>query len=314
MKKTFLLALTCLFCAFCFAATPAVDASAEEEWDYVQTFEDAASVNADFHAFYLTKFMGILSAETVATEQPTNGHWLLDGGCVRRVNDVAPALDADSISILTLKRRYANFHMQIDIRQGTETVYWGAFCLRQDQPGMMFFEDGAGIYVEREGTLRIWGYELDGGPFECGKVEPYSCGTWYTYDITAVGNLFTVKVGESAPITIRVPWEYYREGHISLMAINNDAAFRDLKIKELPASENVTGDFPAGQAKPSATGEDSIDELAKLPPPVTPEEPKHDGPDRALIIGLSLGVGGGLLLCGGLVALLILKKGARKRQ
>lgn len=290
--KHIALALAALILLSLFVAPQGGRVNAEEAWDYEQSFDDAESINRDFNAYYLTKFMGILTLEQVTQERREDTHWYVDGDCVRRANDVASELNADSISMLTLKQKFTDFHMQIDVRQGTGTVYWAAFCVRQDQPGKMFFEDGAGIYVEQEGAVRIWGYELDGGPFLCGTLSDYTSGVWYTYDITVSGNLITLQVGENPAVTIRVPWEYYREGYITLMAINNDAAFRNMKIKRLPAVSQIGSDFPGGQAKDASTASDSLDVLAAQKPSdgglSSDETPSsHQG----LYIGLGVGVG-----------------------
>lgn len=318
MKKLLCLCVSVLL--FCITAGTGVCALAQEqaEWDYEQSFESAESVNADFNAYYLTKFMGILSMEEVAASPGGSEHWYLQDGAVHRANDIGSELNADSIAMLTLTaRKYTNFHMQIDILQGTQTSFWGVFCVRQDQPGKMFFEDGAGIYVEQEGNIRIWGYELSGGPFLCGSVSDYDKSAWYTYDITVEGNLVTLRVGDGDPTVIRLPWAYYREGYITLMSVNNNSSFRNLKIKELPDTETIGTDMPQDQAQPPAQTEDSLDSLVSntdqsggvndLIPSPAPEK-SYTG----LIVGLS--IGGAAVIAVAVIAAVFIIRGNKKKS
>lgn len=320
MKKLIYLMMSLFF--FAAVGSVCLTAAAEETsvtWDYEQDFASAESVNADFNAYYLTKFMGILSQEKVTEGPDANKHWYVQDGAISRANDIGAQLNADSIAMLTLtKKKYTNFRMQVDILQGTQTAFWGAFCVRQDQPGKMFFEDGTGVYVEQEGNIRIWGYELNGGPFLCGKVDNYDKSQWYTYDITVDGNLMTVQIGDNDAVVIRLPWTYYREGYITLMSINNNSSFRNLKIKELPDTEQIGSDVPADQAKPSPDdAEDSLDNLAGntnqndaindiIPSPAAPKS------NTGLIIGLSIGGGVAVVAAVAVCVVFILRK--KKKQ
>ena len=298
--------------------------SAEEEtWDYEQDFTDVDAINSDFNAYYLTAFMGTLTAETVKDESDGYSHFVAEGGVLRRENDIGLEYNADSIAMLYFsKQKYANFKMQIDMRQGDATTFWTGFCMRTPTLGKHHFEEGESFYVEWNGNVKTWGNGFHGGPFQCGVIPAYSQTEWYTYVVTVDGNNMTIDARpsgaperEATSITVRIPWNFYQEGYVSLLSINNNSMFRNFKIKALPDTENIGTDVPADQQKPAASGDDSLDNMISnsdqsgpvqdVPAP----EPIQDGKGWIWII---VGVCAAFVV-GGVVAFFVVNKYKKKK-
>lgn len=313
-------------------ADSALSAKAEQssEWDYTQDFTDAALVNADFEAYYLSKFMGSLAKETVVSASDGASHWVASGGVLARENNLGVQYNADSIAMLSFKKqKFANFKMQVDLRQGDATTFWTGFAIRQDAVGKHFFEDGQVFYTEWDGSLKTWGQGLHGGPFLCGKLNAYDRTAWYTYTVTVEGNRMTIEAvrtgTEEAPstMTVRLPWKFYKAGYITLMSINNNSMYRNLKLKALPNSEGAGDDFDLDQQTPAAGGEDSLDHMAgtEKDGPVADVPPIANGADEkpagcgaaaglnCLFLALGLGAAAGLTV--GIRALVKRGKAAR---
>lgn len=294
----------------------------ESEWDYECDFSDIEEVNSDFNAYYLTAFMGTVTPEKVKETNEGDNHFILENGVIRRENNVGLEYNADSIAMLYFnKHKYANFRMQVDLRQGDMTTFWTGFCIRTPSYAKHFFEEGESFYVEWNGNIKTWGNGFHGGPFQCGVIPLYNQTLWYTYDVTVDGNLMTIGVrpsgsaeSEASVFTVRIPWKFYQEGYVSLVSINNNSMFRNFKIKGLPNTEEVGVDVSDEQRVPSADGENSLDEMISnsnqtggvqdVPP--TPNTKEKEG-------GCSSSLGGGAVIgMGMLVAGIKLFK--RKKQ
>ena len=98
-KKTIIFTILALLFSFLKSNSISVKAL-EENWDYENSLDNAESINQDFKAYYLTKFMGGLSVETVTEEQNERDHWYITNNTVARANDVATNLNADSLAML----------------------------------------------------------------------------------------------------------------------------------------------------------------------------------------------------------------------
>lgn len=235
----------------------------KNEWDYEQDFSDLAKVNQDFSAFYLTQFMGEWFKEEVAATPSGTAHWAqsAEAGLVR-AGDISSADGMANYAMLAYTaKRYANYRMQVEIKQGTATNYWAMLGIRLEEAGKHVFADGLGYYCETDGSVKAWGHGLHGGPYDMGKIAEYSQSAYQTYTVTVSGNYCIIESGGSTILSL-MPTRFYRQGFITFYSINNDTAIRNFKVKELPRSETALSDFPPEQALPSADSDDSLDNMA----------------------------------------------------
>ena len=233
----------------------------EEPFVYEQDFRDPESVNNDFKFYYLTRFGGTLLSEQAYAEENENGHWTVKDGVMSRYGEFDAAEGSGNIAMAFLSvRKFKNFKMTVDIRQGTMTNYWSIFSIRHDECGRHYAADGAAFYFDADGTFKTWGHGFHGGPYLLGEVDGYDQSAWYTYQITVSGNYMVVEVG-GVSMTVKMPVMFYRTGYISFMSVNNDMAVRDLRVEALPDSAEVLPDRDPDQTIPAADTEDSLDNL-----------------------------------------------------
>lgn len=244
------------------AAFPA-GAAAEEEVPqfptYTQDFSSEEAVNADFSAGYVEALNRMTRSESVGQ---VDGHWFLEDGVLVRRNDI----DGEEggtwrAALLTYTRQvYANFELEVDYRQGTETNWWAAVIFRQSESKNML-DDGAGVFVQAEGTMTMWGSTGVGGPHEALPViEDYDREAWHNMKLTVLGNTATMQIDGDAVGEWTLQQMFYREGYITLASINNDSAFDNLKITELPEPEEEAA--PVYPPVAEADTDDSLGNLA----------------------------------------------------
>ena len=100
-------------------------AKPDEYYSYVQDFTDITSVNNGFNAYYLQNELGSGKPESVSTStSATDAHWCIDGGILKRINDVKPSettgsYETNQLAVLTFtKEAYLNFELSIDYKRG----------------------------------------------------------------------------------------------------------------------------------------------------------------------------------------------------
>lgn len=238
--------------------------NAEETFSYTQDFTDLKSVNRDFKFYYLTKFGGTLLTEqaTDSVEDGT-GHWAVENGTLKRYGSFDVAEGSGNIAMAFLSvRKFRNFEMTVEIRQGTQTNFWSIFSIRHDECGRHYAADGEAFYFDADGTFKTWGHGFHGGPYLIGSVNNYDRAEWYTYHVVVSGNYMFIEIGRESMI-VKMPEMFYRTGYISFMSVNNDMSIRNLKIKALPDSAEVLPDRDPDQTIPSADSEDSLDNIIK---------------------------------------------------
>jgi hypothetical protein len=94
-----------------------------------------------------------------------------------------------------------------------------------------------------------------------------AAGEWFTMDVIAVGNVFTVKVNGKTTTNIRDGSNLFPKGHIALQAMVNSGVttptiihFKKIEVKRLKVTSPTKSDAP----KPSAFREGEIDLLAAV--------------------------------------------------
>lgn len=253
--------LAALLCLALLAAFPA-GAAAEEEAPqfptYEQDFSSEEAVNADFDAGYVEALNRMTRSESVGQ---TDGHWFLEDGVLVRRNDIDQDMGTWRVALLTYNRQvYANFELEVDYKQGAETEWWAAVIFRQSESKNML-DDGAGVFVQTQGTMTMWGSTGVGGPHEASPaIEDYDRNAWHHMKLTVLGNTATMQIDGDAVGEWSLQQMFYREGYITLASINNDSAFDNLKITELPEPEEENA--PEYPPVAEADTDDSLGNLA----------------------------------------------------
>ena len=207
---------------------------------YLQDFSDINSVRKDFSAYYVYTLGGGSEEDMIYDSYNEQGRWYLESGsiCRKSLNgDVSPDYQTDSIGVLTLtKRKYVNFELTVDYCSGDSTHYWPVIAFRQNEPGRYHLSDGAGVFVQNGGKVTLWGTDGIGGPYETQGISGYENNTWHTLKIKLDGINLSVYVDDSNEPNYKksLNTEFFRMGYISLISVNNECKFKNLKIEELP--------------------------------------------------------------------------------
>lgn len=257
--------------------TPVTKANAAAGSKYTQNFTSAAAVNADFTAYYQLT-MGAASTRTSVGESDADetNFYVANGELVRHSldGDISSSYTTDSFAILTFtKQQYVNFDLTVDYQMGDASDFWPVVAFRQQEAGKYFLETGAGVFVQKEGKVTLWGSDVDGigGPYE-NSVSVYSRSGWHTLRVRLDGLDLSVWLdGSASPVlTRKLPLSSFKRGYVSLMSINNDTRFKNFSITELavkavsqnaeqkPAPDADTPDALANMAQKV----ENIDELA----------------------------------------------------
>lgn len=268
--KKFLSALTVATLAFCLIlvhlSAPNVYAAAGDT--YTQSFTDADAVNEDFAAYYQVT-MGSGSERTVVGySESDNTNWYVSNGELIRKSldgDISKTFTTDSFAILTLtKKQYVNFDLTVEYRMGAATDYWPVVTFRQQIEGAYFLESGAGVFVQKEGLVTLWGSDVDGvgGPYE-NPVSDYARDEWHTLRIRVDGLDLDVYLdaGTQPAMSRKLPASMFRSGYISLTSVNNDARFRNLSVTELETKP--ISDTQHQEPLPDAGTSDSLGSMAE---------------------------------------------------
>ncbi len=304
--------LSCVWCTGCLLVF------AEEDENifptYEQDFSSVDAVNADFDAGYVSVQGSATRKETVGQE---NGHWFIEDGVLVRKNDI----DGNNggtwrAALLTYnKQQFTNFELEVDYLQGPSTYWWTAVIFRQTE-SKNFFDDGAGIFVQEQGMMTMWGSVGVGGPYEKSPViENYDRNAWHHMKLTVQGNVARLQIDEEEPVEWSLQGSFYREGYVTLASINNDSAFDNFKITELPEAEEP--EIPVIPPVAEADTDDALGNLATETDDTIKIERPLDfdntyGAEQSEETGCksSMVAGGGIAACIGLIgaAMVGLKK------
>ena len=235
---------------------------------YTQNFSDAAEVNAHFNAYYLYQMGGSSSLVSVGESKEDGQSWYVQDGVLHRQaaseDEIGEDFGTSSIAILTLtERQYVNFELTVDYLMGDETLYWPVVAFRQSEAGRYFLEDGAGIFVQQQGYVTVWGADGVGGPYESLPIANYSSQSWHTMRVRVEGRDLKVFVDDmaTAAYSRTLPATIFRRGYLSLISVNNDSAFKNLSVKELEVSD--IDDGMISPPVPDAGTPDSLDGMAE---------------------------------------------------
>ena len=288
---------------------------AETENIYTQDFVNIEEVKKDFGAYYLYTMGGQAEESEIGVGKTSSNRWYLDNGTVNRQavdDDIRSNLDTNSIGILTLeKQKYLNFELTVDYKKGSTTDYWPVIAVRQSEVGKYYLEDGMGIFLQKEGFVTIWGTDGVDGPYQSDSIPGYTAtaNDWHTLKIVLEGLDLKIYVDDLNTVAYQrmLPNTIFKTGYISLVSVNNDSSFRNLKIKELPveAIDNNDKQEPIEEANSDdalsaiATSVDKIDELKDL----------HQGNDKTSTVDVNkiiVGITGTLSIMGIILILIIL--------
>ena len=235
-------------------------------YDYVQKFNDLTQVNNVFHAYYLEQALGSSKADEVTDDaEAKDSHWYIQNGEIRRINDIKKneltgKYETNQIAMLTFtKEAYLNFELSVDYQRG-RSGFWPVVAIRQLEEGKYYLDDGAGVFVQQNGTVTLWGDEVISGPYEFGSIDGYSDTAWHNLQIKVVGNVLEVSVDYSPYMTENLPEEFYDTGYVSLVSVNNETKYRNFRIKALPEPEKEG--YKDFAPVPEADRDDALSKLA----------------------------------------------------
>ena len=240
-------------------------AKSDDYYSYVQKFSDVASVNNAFHAYYLENALGSGNAETVGNNpNATDAHWCIADGTVKRINnverdDISGSYETNKIAVLTYtKDAFLNFELSVDYKRGSNG-FWPVVAIRQTEEGKYYLDDGAGVFVQQNGTITMWGDADVSGPYEFHSLDNYNDSDWHNMQIKVLGNVLYVSIDYSDYYTQALPESFYDTGYVSLLSVNNETEFRNFRIKALaePEKESSNDFEPYTEANTS-------DALSKL--------------------------------------------------
>ena len=281
MKKLSIILLVVLLALGTF---PAIAAGAEtsetaEAGDalasYSQDFTDIESVRNDFSAYYVYDLGTESETDAIAEDESGSGNWYLnndtDGSpqITRKNLENGNALNGSDgtrhIRILTFTRqKFVNFELEVDFKRGASTAYWAGVAIRQLNEGKYFLEDGAGIFCQQEGTTTVWGTDGVGGPHEATPIAGFAPNAYHHLRVVCDGLSLEIYIDGALTMTRTLPRTFFRSGYVSLVSVNNDSSYKNFKIKELPI-ERLAEEEPQAPI-PEADSEDSLSNIAKLPP------------------------------------------------
>lgn len=293
---------------------------------YRQDFSSYDRVSDDFSAYYQL----VMGAPNVSAPLGKSGdegcNWYVENGCVVRKpleGDIDQSAGAGSVATLTYtKKQFVNFELKVDYKMGESTYFWPVVAFRQADPGRYFLEDGAGVFVQREGMVTLWGGEGVGGPYEGVGSGDYRHLEWHTMRIVVSGVDLKVYLdgSDKSSLERKLPESMFRKGYVSLVSVNNDCAFRNFEIGELPvtAIEHTRPQKPEEEASGNdaltnlGQRTETIDELQGLKQKTNtvPTQPENNGNGGALI---AVVVAIAVLVCCGVAFFVAMRKRQRKK-
>ena len=245
--------------------TPDYAAKSDDYYSYVQKFEDINAVNNAFNGYYRENALGSAKSEVVSTSATDpDTHWYIENGVLSRINGVGPDEDTGSyetnrVAILTFtKDAYLNFELSIDYKAGSQG-FWPVIGIRQLEEGKYHLDDGAGVFVQKNGLITLWGDPAVSGPYEFATAQNYDSTQWHNMQIRVLGNTLFVSIDNQPWVTQALSDAFYEAGYVSLISVNNMCHYRNFRIKALSEPEKTEN----GVFLPE-TEADSDDALSKL--------------------------------------------------
>jgi len=245
MKKN----ISILITVFMVFSVFVVRIKADEKTTYLNNFDSMDSLD-DFYAHFIP------SAGT-STEKTADEHWIIEDGNLIRVNDIREQGGTINISALTLRNMtFTNFDTTIRVKYGSTNWGWTVLAFRQLWEGNYFLQDGAGVFIQRNGMVTVWGADTVMGPHEISTVQGFDDKQWHTMRVRVVGNNCEIFVNDELVTTHTLPDTFYREGYVSLQVVNNDNMIDSFSITKL----DLNGDpIPLIDKQPE-TDSESTDE------------------------------------------------------
>ena len=251
-------------------------AKPDEYYSYVQNFTDLSAVNNAFNAYYLQNELGSGKLESVSdSASAVDAHWCIEGGVLKRINDVKPSettnrYETNQLAVLTFtKEAYLNFELSVDYKRGANG-FWPVVAIRQLEEGKYYLDDGAGVFVQQNGTITLWGDADVSGPYEFASIDGYNASIWHNMQIKVLGNTLSVSIDNAPWVNQSLPEEFYEAGYVSLVSTNNESEFKNFRIKAL--AEPVVESNGTFVPKQEATTDDALSNLAGEVKPGTPDE------------------------------------------
>ena len=241
-------------------------AKTDDYYSYVQKFEDVDAVNNAFHAYYRENALGSAKTEIVSTSATaTDTHWYIEDGVLSRINNVqrdedSGAYETNQVAILTFtKDAYLNFELSVDVKRGAEG-FWPVIGIRQLEEGKYHLDDGAGVFVQQNGMITLWGDPVVSGPYEFATVSNYNDSQWHNLQIKVLGNTLYVSVDNAPWEEQALPSAFYDTGYVSLISVNNRSQYRNFRFKAL--AEPVQEEYGEFLPETEASTNDALSNLA----------------------------------------------------
>ncbi|MBQ2713020.1 MAG: hypothetical protein IJF71_06520 [Clostridia bacterium] len=283
-------------------ANPAKD---DNYYNYVQKFDDVNAINNAFHAYYLkNELQGTGVLEKVGTDpNAQDTHWYIKDNTAIRINNVeysnlmGDAYETNRIAMLTYVRdAYLNFELSVDYKRGS-AGFWPVIAFRQEGEGKYYLDDGAGVFVQQNGKITLWGDPDVSGPYETHMINNYKDQTWHNMQVIVLGNSVQISIDYSEWYTYPLNESFYNAGYVSLVSVNNQTEFRNFRIKALAEPEDeALGTY---MPKPEADSEDSLSNLAGAVKPAEDlfeRTPSENGSDKPAAGGCGSAVMGSVSL------------------
>jgi hypothetical protein len=149
--------------------------------------------------------------------------------------------------------------LSIDYKAGSEG-FWPVIGIRQLEEGKYHLDDGAGVFVQKNGLITLWGDPAVSGPYEFATAKNYDSTQWHNMQIRVLGNTLFVSIDNQPWATQALSDAFYEAGYVSLISVNNMCQYRNFRIKALAEPEKVqNGVF---LPEPEANTDNALSNLA----------------------------------------------------
>lgn len=255
-----------IICVMTVSASASEAAQSEEDWDVVETFDDAAAAKNNFDFYFL-------SESSARRADKLEYSWTVKDGVITRTGNVDTMGDTVNIAVMTyIAEEYRNFELSVDFKMGSLTNYWPVVAVRQETPGKYHLLSGTGFFMNVDGKINAWGPITDGRvETDIPNKDAYGARDWHTMKIHALDNTMTVYIDGVEVTEMTVGETAYTKGYISLISVNNDCSFDNLKIKSLDVEQVYVKENEPNKSRYAGLGQDLDDiiengyEGAKIP-------------------------------------------------
>ena len=230
-----------IICVMTVSASASEAAQSEEDWDVVETFDDTAAAKNNFDFYFLSE------SSARRADKLEYSRTVKDEVITRTGNIDTMGENSVNIAVMTyIAEEYRNFELSVDFKMGTLTNYWPVVAFRQETPGKYHLLSGTGLFMNIDGKINAWGPITDGRvETDIPNKDAYGARDWHTMKIKAVDDTVTVYIDGVEVTELTVSETAYTKGYISLISVNNDCSFDNLKIKSLDVEQvYVKGNEP----------------------------------------------------------------------